>query len=146
MCVPNISNSRPTVSCFMHVMSERTHCSKMWLLHNRTVNHHCLLIIYRLFQLVNFKLFSNKLYFLTTVSIEVCSASLLIHIEVAWFQHCRQFMFEALLSGINFSLWGKPTTLYSCSCRSSMHIFAQSCKNWNIFLLALALPSLLFSL
>jgi hypothetical protein len=54
-------------------------------------------------------------------------------------------MFEALLSQINFSL-REPIALHLCLHILSMHIFAHSCKNCKIFLLALTLPSLLFSL
>ena len=102
----------------MHVMSEGTHCSKMWLLPNRTVNTRCLLIIYRLcFNL------SISTYFLTTVWIEVCSASL-IYIEVAYFS-AADYLYLRLY-------WAGQTSLFEESPQTSLMFvqikYADICK------------------
>jgi hypothetical protein len=137
----------PSVSCFKQVMSECTHCSKMGLLRNRTVNTRCLLIIYRICFTLSISNYFLKQVVFSNNSLNWGVFRLLINSHRSNpFQRWGQFMFEALLSHKNSSLWGEPTAIHSCLNRSSMHIFAQSCKNLNMLLLALDLPSLLFSL
>ena len=90
--VPNISNSRPSVSLFMRVIVRK-----------HSLFQHC----YATGQLHCFNL-SISNYFLTTDWIELCSSFSLIHIRSSPFHCCGQFMFDALLSRTNFSLWGEP--------------------------------------